>query len=181
MIPAENFRIRSDGQVALWVPTDDEFGDLVLVETIRDENRPCDSCRGRGTRFFDKYGQVWGDGLAAAMGATVAERSCLDCDGTGRHTFEVQYQAQRRPGAQAESVLHPTLRVHVIDVLRIVSMTTASSPESPALPFVLAPVRPGDETVVVGYPDEDHETTITLPPAGIAGRWLARLAIHPGS
>ena len=50
-----------------------------------------------------------------------------------------------------------------VQAVPIVTMATACMDNPPPLPLVLASVRPDGSTVVMGIPDDHHETPITLP------------------
>ena len=108
MIPDDQITI--DGDTALVVGTE-----WWATNIMRDaQNRPCDTCvswGGRNATFkncrdCDGKGWVYGDDEEDP------ERHECDCDGTGRHTFELEVEGYYYGVHNSAR----TLRVHVIDV-----------------------------------------------------------------
>lgn len=164
MIPATSFRL--DGDTALWVqdrppeygPDDDtDFGNVYY--------RPCDTCHG---------GEAWWTAVQA--------NPCPDCDGTGRHTLDIEVPYTHREmgctRGEVEEVggiwPHHTFRVHVIDVLPIVA-DVGPVPEGihvritgGGICWLAEPISGG------GW----RHTEITLPPDAAPGKRVVRLKVH---
>ena len=109
-----------------------------------------------------------------------------DCDGTGRHTFDIVVA-----GAWGDPPTpHEVHRVHVIDVLPIVrgACPTPTNAEHRPAHVHLAEPSDDDQTqsgickencdLVWDNPWKSHNL-VTLPPDAAPGMWLVRLAIHP--
>ena len=70
-IPADHIAI--DGSTAWVIDDKDRWWHVNL-------DRPCDTCNGRGT-FTERHSGMSG------------QYNCLDCDGTGRHTFTLDVES----------------------------------------------------------------------------------------
>jgi len=74
MIPADRFRLTDDGH-AWWVVTEG----LIESWKVESPDRPCDSFRPVCNRIGPGFGKP-------------DHRGCPDCNGTGRHTFDVEVE-----------------------------------------------------------------------------------------
>jgi hypothetical protein len=175
MIPADSITFNDDGTA--WL-VEEALPDSPSGWPATRNDYPCDTCGGGLEEAFQ-----WRDWQTVSM-----IQDCPDCDGTGRHTFTVEVGGHSRtPSLSMElSGEAPcdgcvrTYRVSVVPgmVLRIISMSAACADDAPPLPFIISPVRRGEATVIAGYPDADHETVITLPPAAQPGMWAVKLRVE---
>jgi hypothetical protein len=145
MIPAD--RILIDGDTGWLIvgplgPGADVIpGDQAIAEWRAQFDRPCETygCDG---------------GVLRQMGRRDGEScDCID----GRHTFDLTVSVQR-PGAQAESVMHPTYRVAIMEVLPIVNVRYVGG-------------------VGIEWPDGRHANP-PLPPAAAPGMFAVKLAVR---
>jgi hypothetical protein len=95
-IPASSITI--DGSRAWWVVPEDELPQIPHL--------PCDNC----------YGVGEGRNLFADI-----ETECPECDGTGRHTFEIHVEDLEAAPIYIGPRMTTTYRVHVVRVLPIVT------------------------------------------------------------
>ena len=156
MIPADSFLL--DGDTALWVVPDADH-------LPQHWERSCDHCQPTTSRTYPRYHPEF----------------CPDCDGTGRHTFDIEawlcdvYDCAKCIGGVHKR--QDTFRVHVIDVLPIVENAAW---DGRTLPMICRSTHDRDyflrsAPLLGGY----HEVTdVTLPPAAAPGMWLVRLAVH---
>ena len=91
MIAADHIAI--DGSTAWVIDDKDRWWHVNL-------DRPCDTCNGRGA-FTERHSGMSG------------QYNCLDCDGTGRHTFGLDV-AQRILDSYGHYI--ETIKVHVVQV-----------------------------------------------------------------
>lgn len=146
MIPQSAIHI--DGGRA-WVLCEPDGG-LNDRRTFEINDRPCATCG--GSRVKPQNHPI------AAL--------CPDCDGTGRHTFELEVST---PEGRGFGEFIDTLRVHVVPgmVLPIVEKDIRGEPPERYI-YVL---NDGRAWLVEG----DTETPITLPPDAAPGMWAIQL------
>jgi hypothetical protein len=145
-IPADQFLI--DGDHAWWLPTDDEFGDHVLIDTLRDEDRPCDTCLPDKPGWRLSGGNEW----KLPDGRFVWHCDCID----GRHTFDLEvdrWAVGRRHGPKTI-----TYRVAVLDVCKVVTVRYVGG-------------------IGIEWPDGRHANP-PLPSAAAPGMFVVRLAVR---
>ena len=154
MIPTSNITV--DGDTALFV---DPNGFVTLDRLNRPNahvlDRKCDTCGGtlkvRGLPYED---------------------NCPDCDGTGRHTFDIKVDHTPYDG------YFDTLRVHVIDVLPITDVVTHDM--TTFIEYTSDPERGywflWERDAATGH--WSTKPIMHLPSAVEPGMWLIRLEIH---
>ena len=149
MIAADSITI--DGDTALVVV---ECPPNSAPAVWEQDDKPCDTCNGSGVER--RPDGEW-------------EPPCPDCDGTGRHTFEIH---PNDPEWGDEPYCAGCLRVHVLDVLPIVDCDDVPPP--------------ADFNWVEWFDDGEHlvwwglaADPITLPSAAEPGMWLVRVKVHP--
>ncbi len=172
MIPHDHISI--DGDTALLVV---KAYSLPLVD-LRSAHempidRPCDSCdggahtpKGEIMRGMIEVGGKVGDNY----------KPCSDCDGSGRHTFEivVSFDDGRKVSNKLmDEARIRTLTVSVVEVLRIRDNETDSDPPNHSGDVFMC----ADGSAYVDT-ETDHMTDIDLPPAAEPGMWAVRLAVH---
>jgi hypothetical protein len=166
MIPADSITFNDDG-TAWWVvrkcpePRGQQsmHTDCNVGATILDQ--PCDTCGGEGV-----VDDLDNDGAVV---------TCEWCDGTGRHTFEIEVECQWNTRAMNDAFPEfpkmdspRILRVHVLDAL---------------------PIYGGYKTRPVGHiwinsdgdawhHDVNESKIVTLPPAAKPGMWAVKLEVH---
>lgn len=110
-------------------------------------NRPCDHCLDGSYPMWDRNDE---------------EIECPDCDGTGRHWFDIDVQ-----GYSYE------MWVSVVEVLPIRSLM-----DSPVYPSITKTFRTHDGDTGTTYHDEDrHQSQINLPESAAPGHWAVRLRV----
>jgi len=143
MISADHFHDSGDGSA--WVVHDDYTP--AFIATL---DRPCDTCGGA-----KRYAVV-------ADGQMVGWQNCQDCDGSGRHVFEVEVACE----ACADRHDHPignssggrTLRVYIVTVLPIYGDHDEAM-DAKSFSYCVI----GDDN---------------LPPAAKSGMWAVKLKSH---
>jgi len=146
MIPATSFLL--DGDTALWVVPDADH-------LPQHWERSCDTCDGDGTV------------LELRPLANTNYRPCPDCDGTGRHTFDIDCDTDEGPRFD--------FRVHVLDVLPIIDVPDTGYPHPKPEQFAYTS-KAGSLRVVDCSAQTD--TYISKPPPDAApGKWLVRLKV----
>ena len=178
MIPDTHITI--DGDTALWV-----MGDHQARNCDEVANRPCDTCGGKP--WFDKVWWTYDppDRLNTLPDERfdVVRSTCPACDGTGRHTFEVETYCDNRDWIAGSEPKCPrsdngirTLRVNILDVLPIVDAGSNENPEATHYSIEESGcwLWEWDETVSDFICHED----IYMPPAAESGMWLVRLEFH---
>ncbi len=154
MIPSTDISI--DADTAWWAmprgwPSCDQIDML---------DRPCDLCGKK-------------EGWSGYILADLSPIPCRMCDGTGRHTFDIETKWPADCGRGCDFNHFPmTHRVHVVDVLPIVD-----SAHSHGIPDNCIDMRFGKHPRLVHQPNLPMEA-ITLPPNAAPGDWLVQLAIH---
>ena len=136
-----------DGDTAFWVVESDQITSFRIVD------RPCDN------QFT--HDDTW---------------DCPDCDGTGRHTFDIEYEDVDELGRAWK------VPVHVIDVLPIISPGDQHEGDHITLTVI------GSELAATnlwradidreGEPCHRLEGHVTLPAGAAPGMWLVRLKVH---
>jgi len=162
MIPADNFLLSDDGTTALWV------NDAPGAANTTTLNRPCETT-------YDDLQERFGDPYVR----------CPDCDGTGRHTFNIEVECGHFDDPESPTIScwnceagKRTYRVHVIDVLPIVDTTGLHQGEQLPPPDHACAISTYSPRVFnVGSKAAGWEP-ITLPPDAAPGQWLVRLAVH---
>ena len=160
MIPADNFLLSDDGTTAAVV-----FGGVPGWTPIgwEADNRPCVVCKGLGRDIADLV------------------TPCPDCDGTGRHTFDIEawlcdvYDCAKCIGGVHKRI--DTFRVHVIDVLPIVEMSLGDRYPNPAPDRFAYVSRPG-ALRVVDLREQSDTHSGKAPPAAQPGMWAVLLDVH---
>jgi hypothetical protein len=133
-----------------------------------DHNRPCDTCNGQGWFPFQFFTQDYG--------YQILEDSCIDCHGTGRHTFTIDVQEPCRCKADCGDITQ--LSVHVVEVLPIHG-ATEHWPDATHLSL-----DEGNRTVWLwtwtGQGFDFTRDYCTLSADAASGMYAVRLAIHKG-
>ena len=163
MIPADH--ITFDGDMAWWVLDEDYEFDSVHARSL---DRPCEWCQ----RHL----------------SSGAWPNCPDCNGTGRHTFQIEVEcdvcADRAEWCGFDGIGNPlcsngtvALRVSIVPgmVLPIVSAEQYRNDMSLRGPFVIAY---SDGTTSVYHNTSDIRVT-PLPPAAKPGDWAVQLNVQP--
>jgi hypothetical protein len=106
---------------------------------------------------------------------------CEQCDGTGRHTFEIEVERPCDTLANALRCDPATQRVHVLDVLPIFD----SCPDEKPANHVCHAYYAGEESGMWWqHRSFDHhdwtERQVTLPATAALGMWVVWLAVHGG-
>lgn len=165
MIPSSHFHLEAD--TAWWVT-----GDLIASSegwalTI---DRPCDTC----------------DGERLVPGSTAdelqrIEEVCPSCDGTGRHTFDVEVECLCEPESGLDGCEAGTYRVHVISgmVLPIVETIPASTSHLiENEPAVFSDPEWRDEWFIRTTDGCIDSLGVTLPSAAAPGMFAVKLGVH---
>lgn len=150
MIPADHITI--DGDTA-WVLLPFNNVNEGIARAFLD--RPCDTCGGR----------AWRD-LATQIGRV----PCPACDGSGRHTFEIEAQVPYVLDGKTSLAAVP-LRVHVIEVLPIVRNGICGTQR-----HVVDRGTSGTDWHVCS--SLNAWEPITLPPTTKPRMWAVKLAVH---
>ena len=155
MIPADSFLLSDDGTTALVV-----FGGVPGWTPIGWEalfNRPCVVCKGLGRDIADLV------------------TPCPDCI-DGRHTFDIEVEADYFLGPMHHHVLAEVHRVHVLDVMPIIDVPDTGYPHPK--PEQFAYVSKAGSLRVVNCSAQTDTYIGKPPPDAAPGQWLVRLAVH---
>jgi hypothetical protein len=169
MIPASHWHLNGDGK--LWVAASSHGSRYRPVAGWRSLDRPCDTCDGLGVGH-PQESQTEG-----------YWEPCLDCDGTGRHTFTVEVANQCAfHQAKLHENGHPD-RGHCIcgerpDTFRV-----------SVVEGMVLPIYGGYKTRPVGHiwingdgdawhHDINESRIVILPSAAAPGMWCVKLAVH---
>jgi hypothetical protein len=165
VIPADHIAI--DGDTA-WVVIPERFTTHPPADWTS-KDRPCDTCGGCGAVDIPEDEEHFN-----------LTEPCPDCDGTGRHTFEIEVANPNRP----DGWLFParTLRVSVVPgmVLPITEDTDAVPKHDPHI--IQFDGRCGGEPYTEFVPCDGRQTDDPIdhfPPAAEPGMWAVQLRIAP--
>jgi len=175
MIPADRIAFSDEGTEAWWVayhPVMLRPGCVgeghagVRSFDVRNLDRQCDTCRGSG---------------AADVVRGICVFMCEVCDGTGRHTFEIEIATGEGWSSVTQQNKTRTHRVSVVPgmVLPVVELTEDECSSNPHVCVWRGMIdemggEPFDHWI---YHDGDQETEITLPPDDV-GDWAVQLKVH---
>lgn len=163
MIPETHITIK--GGMAWWVKSifDSDFPASRLAEL----DRPCDMCDPK------------------AWIPRKPDLPCGDCDGTGRHRFEVEVSCfeQHRPDALTICEHEHTHRVSVVPGMVLPIVDVWGDPDSLPSSGLVVDIGGKSAPWVTDIVNRDERTLrpvtqVTLPPAAKPGMWAVQLKVH---
>jgi hypothetical protein len=192
MIPSTSILFNDDG-TAWWVAkpihrlgvtntAGDDYDDPTWFASL---DRPCDTCGGDG----------WMPGIDRSSWA------CLDCGGTGRHTFTIEVGSYHRNGIPDDPSVVMSFTSHRVSVvpdmvLRLTDEADDLPPQETVIEMWRGPDGPLGSIAAYNADDGEHyhqdsgidmvdERTgeplfcFTIPPDAKPGMWAVKLQVQP--
>lgn len=157
VIPADHWRDNGDGTA--WVVVECSHPNSAPAAWDQDD-KPCGTCRGSHR--------------VKGPAQTAVDMDCPDCDGTGRHTFEVEVESWSGTHTYDGSRSIRTLRVHVVPGMVLPIVDSDDWVEGvdciEANPY-------GEFWLHLASLPPLAARGITLPPAAKPGMWAVQLRI----
>lgn len=166
MIPADHISI--EGDTAWWITDPGEWTDYGSI--LNELDRPCDTCGGNWQDYLEPLDR---DGNVVSP--------CPDCDGTGRHVFDISVDRNAMPMRDGVHIGRDiTLRVHVVPGM-VLPIHDWCPDEKPADHICHAWKGGQQSEEWWQHRSFDHtdwtERQITLPPAAAPGMWAVQLKV----
>jgi hypothetical protein len=183
MIPATSFGPIVDGKAWVICPNEiehDSDPDWLRLAFWHGSDRPCGTCGGKPwweKHWWSTPHKDWLRTLPDERFDLVAS-TCPDCDGTGRHTFDIEVAWQTEVDAYESERLRvsvvPGMVLPIVDCVGAFAEVWENFTPNPAVLWRRGNVYNVGPKLLVG----NTLTRIALPPAAAPGMWAVQVQVQ---